>query len=110
MQLLAIIYKQLRKIEEAKKLQVAMLEKGRKLLGDDHLDTLTAMNNLGWTYYHQGHFIKTEDLQIVVLGKRRTLLGDGHPHTQHAMQNLASTYHSLGKKTEVVEIERLIHN
>ncbi|KAJ7260841.1 hypothetical protein B0H12DRAFT_980280, partial [Mycena haematopus] len=69
-----------------------MLEKQRKLLGDDHLDTLHAMYSLAVTYYKLGHSEKAEKLRVVVLEKRRKLLGDNHPDTLDAMYNLANTY------------------
>jgi hypothetical protein len=48
-----------------------------RLLGEDHPDTLTSMNNLAITYNYQGH--ETEELHLRVLEERRKVLGENHP-------------------------------
>ncbi|KAJ6460216.1 hypothetical protein C8R45DRAFT_842794, partial [Mycena sanguinolenta] len=60
--------------EEAERLEVVVLNKRKKLL-DDHIDTLAAANNLGWTWYCKGDFVRAEELQSIVLEKHRMVEG-----------------------------------
>ncbi|KAJ7205258.1 hypothetical protein GGX14DRAFT_458838, partial [Mycena pura] len=53
---LATTYWNLGQFEEAKELEVLVLEQRKKLLGDHHPDTLTAMANLAATYWNLGQF------------------------------------------------------
>ncbi|KAF7357131.1 FabD/lysophospholipase-like protein [Mycena sanguinolenta] len=91
-------------------LQAAIVEKQRKLLGDDHLDTLHAMKTLAELYIVQRHFSKAEKLLLIALDKLRRLLGDDHLTTQHVLFNLVQTYKQLDKTAEVAEFKKLIHN
>jgi TIR domain/Tetratricopeptide repeat len=62
-----------------------------RLLGEEHPDTLTAMNNLAGTLWAQGDLAGARELQERVLEARRRLLGEEHPDTLTAMGNLAGT-------------------
>ncbi|KAJ7927299.1 hypothetical protein B0H13DRAFT_2265646 [Mycena leptocephala] len=90
---------------EAKDLQMTVLVKRKQLLGDAHLDTLLAMNDLAVTYLKLQEFKNAEELQVVVLEKRKHLLGDDHPHTLRAMGNLAATYRNLKRFKKAEELE-----
>ncbi|KAJ7079179.1 hypothetical protein C8R44DRAFT_863011 [Mycena epipterygia] len=107
----ANIYNYAHKYRQAETLEIAVLEKQRHILGEDHLATLTAMHNLAQTYHNMGKLEKAEKLQVVVLEKRKTVLGEDHPGTLIAMNNLASIYYALGKlkegeKLQVVVVEK----
>ncbi|KAJ7791785.1 hypothetical protein B0H13DRAFT_1747125 [Mycena leptocephala] len=91
--------------EEAKELNLAVLEQRKHVLGDNHPDTLDAMGNLASTYWHLGKFQQAEELQVVVLEKRKPVLGDHHPDTLREMGNLASTYGHLGRFHKAEELE-----
>ncbi|KAJ6483196.1 P-loop containing nucleoside triphosphate hydrolase protein [Mycena sanguinolenta] len=95
----------------AMELEVMILNKKRKLLGDDHLDTLQAMQNVAVIYKDLGQYDKAEQLEVEVLENRRKLLGDDHWKALNAMHNLAVTYANLGKydkaeRLEVVVLEK----
>ena len=81
-----------------------MLQKRRRILGDDHPDTLTAMGNLASTYWQQGRTGEAAALGEEVLQKRRRILGDDHPHTLTSMNNLASTYRRQGRTGEAAAL------
>ena len=66
--------------KDAEVLGVVLLEKMKRLLGDDHPDTLSCMRNLAYTYRNQGRWKDTEVLEVV-MEKRKRLLGDNHPDT-----------------------------
>ncbi|KAJ7842315.1 hypothetical protein B0H13DRAFT_140627, partial [Mycena leptocephala] len=94
--------------EEAKELNLAVLEKQKQVLCDDHPETLRAMGNLASTYCELSKFHKAEELNIVVLEKQKQVLGDDHPDTLRAMGNLASTYHNLGEFHKAEEMKVVV--
>ncbi|KAJ7762591.1 hypothetical protein B0H16DRAFT_1368814, partial [Mycena metata] len=107
----AIVYYHAGRYEEAHKLENRVLETRREVLGDDHLSTLDAMNNLAGTYNKLGQFHEAEALEIMVLEKRKEILGEDHLATLDAMYNLAITCSQLGqfqkaKELEVVVVEK----
>ncbi|KAF8177900.1 hypothetical protein K438DRAFT_1605615 [Mycena galopus ATCC 62051] len=93
---------------EATKLEINALEKSREILGDDHPNTLTAMNNLANTYCSLGQFKDAEQMQLVVLEKRRKILSDKHPDTLTAMSNLADIFHSLGRFEDAEQLQLVV--
>ncbi|KAF7357145.1 FabD/lysophospholipase-like protein [Mycena sanguinolenta] len=88
----------------AMELDIRTLDKRRKLLGDDHKQTLQAMYNLAITYDDLGQFDKAKELAAAVLGKRRQLLGDDHLGTLWAMNNLATIHQHLGQFEKAKEL------
>ena len=89
---------------EAEKLLVRLLELRQTVLGAEHPDTLTSMNNLASTYMNQGKHKEAEELQVRVLELKQTVLGTEHPDTLTTMNNLASTYMNQGKHKEAEEL------
>ena len=57
------------------------MEMRMKLLGAEHPDTLTSMENIAVTYCNQGKWIEAEQLQVQVMDMRKKLLGAEHPDT-----------------------------
>ncbi|KAJ6547814.1 hypothetical protein DFH09DRAFT_1505800 [Mycena vulgaris] len=92
------------KLKKAEELKVVVLEKRRKILGENHPDTLWTMGSLASTYYNLGKLMEAEELEVVVLEKWRKILGENHPDSLHAMANLAITYHDLGKLKEAEQL------
>ncbi|KAJ7803499.1 P-loop containing nucleoside triphosphate hydrolase protein [Mycena leptocephala] len=103
-----MIYFHAGRSEEAKELDLAVLEWRKQVLGDAHPDTLRAMGNLASTYNSLGEFHKAEELEVVVLEKRKQVLGDDHPDSLRAMGNLASTYSCLGEFPKAEELEVVV--
>jgi serine/threonine protein kinase len=65
------------------------LELRTRVLGDEHLDTLTSMHKLGLLDWYQGKYAPAEPLLTKVLEVRRRVLGQEHPDTASAMNDLA---------------------
>ena len=63
----------------------------RRILGDEHPNTLTSMNNLAETLASQGDLAGARTLQELALAVRRRMLGNEHPDTLTSMNNLAGT-------------------
>jgi hypothetical protein len=66
------------------------LELRKKVLGPEHPDTLTSMNNLGWVLSSQGKHVEAEQIHQQTLELRKKVLGLEHPDTLTSMSNLAS--------------------
>jgi tetratricopeptide (TPR) repeat protein/predicted Ser/Thr protein kinase len=112
---IAIAYTDLGLYPEAQRQDERALELRRRVLGEEHPDTLTSMNNLGMMYQHQGRQAQAEALWVKVLEVRRRVLGEEHKDTLHSMNNLGAHYVEQGKYgqaepllTKVVEIERRV--
>src|ERR1700722_10818126 len=92
--------------KEAEKLGVLVMETSKRVLGEEHPDTLSSMGNLALTYAPQGRWKEAEVLQVSVMETRKRVLGEEHPDTLAIMGNLASTYCNQGrwKEAEVLEV------
>jgi hypothetical protein len=69
--------------------QVVVMEKRKRLLGDDHPDTLRSMASLAVTYGNQGRWDDAATLGVMVVEKMKWVLGDAHPDTIMSMKHLA---------------------
>jgi tetratricopeptide (TPR) repeat protein len=69
----------------------------RRVLGDDHPDTLESMNNLATTRRSLGDLQGVPELLEQVLDASRRLLGPEHPDTLESMNKLGETRHDLGE-------------
>ena len=58
-----------------------MIETRKRVLGKEHPDTLTSMNNLAITWKEQGRNVKAIDLMGECIYLRTRILGADHPHT-----------------------------
>src|SRR6266545_940405 len=68
----------------------------RRVLGDDHPDTLSTMNYLAVTRRALSDLQGARDLHEQTLAARRRVLGDDHSGTLMSMYNLAVTLTDLG--------------
>ena len=82
--------------KEAEQLRVQVSETRKKVLGEEHPDTLTSMAHLASTYRNQGRWKEAEQLDVQVMETTKTVLGEEHPHTLTNMGNLAWTYLNQG--------------
>ena len=92
-------------LNSAEQLQIQVMDMRKKLLGAEHLDTLTIMNNLGSTYSNQGRWNEAEQLLIQVVDMRKKLLGAEHSDTLTSMADLASTYRNQGRWNEAEQMQ-----
>ena len=85
------------KFSDSERISLQAVKITIEILGDDHPNTLTTMNNLAETYRAQGKTEAAAMLHEEVLQKSRRILGDDHPDTLTTMSNLAETYQAQGK-------------
>jgi hypothetical protein len=93
------------KWKEAEELEVFVMQTTKRVLGEEHPDTLTAMGNLAGTYRKQGKWNEAEELGVLVMQTSKRVLGEEHPDTLTAMANLAATYQNQGKWKEAEELQ-----
>ncbi|KAF1923465.1 kinesin light chain [Didymella exigua CBS 183.55] len=89
----------------AGELEVQVMKTTKRVLGDEHPDTLTSMANLASTYRNQGQWSEAEKLEVQVMETRKRVLGDKHPNTLTSMANLAATYRNQGRWNEAKKLE-----
>src|SRR5205085_11695717 len=68
----------------------------RRVLGDDHPDTLTSLNNYGSVLEKLGRDSEAESVYKQALERRRRLLGEDNPKTLMSLNNYAHVLCSLG--------------
>ena len=66
-----------------------VMETTKRVLGEEHPDSLMSMNNLASTYSNQGRWKEAEALEVLVMETRKRVLGEEHPHSLTSMNNLA---------------------
>lgn len=81
----------------AKRLLTPIVEMSTRVLGEEHLYTLTAMNNLAWIHRNQGDLPGARQLLDRVLQVMMRTLGERHMETLNSMDNLASILRDLGE-------------
>jgi tetratricopeptide (TPR) repeat protein len=74
------------------------------VLGKEHPDTLTSMNNLASVLSNQGKYEQAEEMHRQALRLRETVLGKEHPSTLTSMNNLASVLSDQGKYEQAEEM------
>jgi eukaryotic-like serine/threonine-protein kinase len=73
------------------------LELRRRVLGTDHPDTLSSMNDLAQLHAYQGNYTQAEPLYTRVLEGQRRVIGEERPAVLTTMGSLAQLYLYQGK-------------
>ncbi|KAH7124548.1 hypothetical protein EDB81DRAFT_872342 [Dactylonectria macrodidyma] len=100
-----------RRWKEAEELEVRVMETMKTVLGEEHPNTLTSMDNLASTYWSQGRWKEAEELQVQVMEVTKNILGEEHPDTltsinNLAMSNLAVTWKHQGRTGDALALMR----
>ncbi len=86
---LASTYRNQGQWKEAEELDVQVIETRKRVLGEEHPDTLTSMADLASTYRNQGWWKEAEELEVQVMETRKRVLGEEYPDTLTSKGNLA---------------------
>ncbi|KND91708.1 Kinesin light chain 1 [Tolypocladium ophioglossoides CBS 100239] len=89
--------------QEAEQIFRQELKLSESVLGKEHPDTLTSMNNLADS---QGKYDEAEQMNRQTLRLMETMLGKDHPDTLTSMNNLALVLKSQGKYEEAESMHR----
>jgi hypothetical protein len=76
----------------------------KRVLGDDHPNTIATIANLASIYRDQGRGKEAEELGVQVVETSKKVLGDEHPDTLRGMNNLALTWMDLGRVSDALEL------
>ena len=82
----------------------------KEILGENHPDTLTSLNNLAITYSSLGDYNKALEMKNAVYNARKEILGEKHPDTLASLNNLASSYSYLGDYNKACELQNAAYN
>lgn len=97
LQTVAISMRQVDLNEDALAAQKEALAIRRGQLGEDHLDTLDSVDQLGLIYGRLGHRDDQARLYREALAGYRRVVGDRDARTLHAMSNLGANYNARGE-------------
>ena len=78
---------------KAEKMHRETLRLYKKVLGEEHPNTLTSMSHVAAALSDQGEYVEAEKMHRETLRLYKKVLGDEHPHTLMSMYSLA---HLLG--------------
>lgn len=106
MDLMGQVYGNLGLYGRAQALLTQAVDIRRRLLGASHPQTLSSIDDLGWTLNREGHYPEAEKLQRETLDLRRRVLGPEHPDTLRSMTNLAGTLSLEGHYAEAEKLQR----
>jgi tetratricopeptide (TPR) repeat protein len=94
------------KLAQAEPLFREALERRRRVLGDDHPNTLTSINNMGLLFQAQGKPDQAEPLWREALERLRRVLGDDHPNTLSLINNIGYLLMAQGKLEQAEPVWR----
>jgi eukaryotic-like serine/threonine-protein kinase len=108
-------YRELGLFPEAERHLIRAVDLRRRVLGEEHPDTLSGDNNLGQLYREQGKYAEAEKVLTKVMETRQRVLGDEHEQTLITMANVGLVLHEQGKYdraepilTRVLETEKRV--
>jgi ornithine cyclodeaminase/alanine dehydrogenase-like protein (mu-crystallin family) len=82
----------------------------RRVLGDDHPDTLTAAYNVAVDLRALGEYQQARALDEDTVARYRRVLGDDHPHTLASADNLAVDLRALGEHEQARQLQEWIRS
>ena len=104
MGMLAILYRDQGRLDDAETLQLQILEIMKRVLGEEHSSTLDGMAVLAGLYRVLGRFAEAETLGLKTLEVRKRVLGEEHPRTLLCMGSLAMLYQTQGRFAEAEKL------
>ncbi|KAL9605598.1 MAG: hypothetical protein Q9179_001215 [Wetmoreana sp. 5 TL-2023] len=92
-------------IAEAVDLSFMAMKVRKKILGQEHEETLSSIGMVGQAYSLGGRWKEAEELEVQVMETMKRVLGKEHPDTLASIGNLASTYWNQGRWKDAEELE-----
>ena len=83
-----------------------VLDKRNRLLGEEHPDTINAMENLAVTLYHLQRFKDAARLEGEVVDVRKKFFGEEHPQTVKAVVLLAEIRSQVNTKLQELKLKK----
>jgi len=82
--------------------QTAALDIRKRILGDEHPDTLTSLEGMGYVYRLMGNFDEAMKCYRQALDTRRRVLGDEHPDTLKSIESVGYVLQWTGHLDEAL--------
>ncbi len=82
----------------------------RRVLGEDHPDSLASANNLAFDLWALGEYERARELHEDTLNRFRRVLGEDHPDSLSSASNLALDLRALGEHEQARELDEDILN
>ena len=82
------------------------LVKRKRILGDEHPDTLASINNLAGLLNNKGEFDRALPLYQDCLMKRKRILGEEHPDTLITLNRLAQLFYNKGDCSRALSLHQ----
>ncbi|MGG6295455.1 tetratricopeptide repeat protein [Leptolyngbya sp. AN02str] len=101
-----VVLKQAGRYADAIPLAERLLSIYEQVLGGNHPDVTTSLNDLALLYQDQGNYIQAEPLFQRSLTIREQALGADHPHVASSLNNLASLYQYQGNYAQAEPLYR----
>jgi serine/threonine protein kinase/Tfp pilus assembly protein PilF len=95
--LATLYYERLALYDAAFPLQESSLATRRRVLGEEHPDTLLSANNMGYLLRNRGSLAEAEPYYREALEQRRRVLGELHPQTLLSINNIGTLLMDQGK-------------
>ncbi|KAF1831070.1 hypothetical protein BDW02DRAFT_70292 [Decorospora gaudefroyi] len=86
---LASTYRNQGRLKESEELEVQVMETSKRVLTNEHPDTLTSMANLAFTLQSQARHEEALALMERCFQLRELVLGKQHPNTQSSLNTLS---------------------
>ncbi|KAL1607816.1 hypothetical protein SLS60_002754 [Paraconiothyrium brasiliense] len=83
-----------------------LFEREVEVLGREHPDTLTSMNNVAAALTNRGKYAEAEAMHRATLAVQEKMLGAEHPDTLTSMNNVAAALTNRGKYAEAEAMHR----
>ena len=96
MSALAGLFESMGDYDRALPMHEECLAKRKRVLGEDHPDTLTSLNNLAGLFESMGDYDRALPMYEECLAKRKRVLGEDHPSTLASLNNLAVLFNTMG--------------
>lgn len=105
-QVLAERYFDLGLFAAAQPLQQAVLDTRRRVLGDEHPDTLSAIGNMAFLLKSLGKYTEAEPYYREAMTKFRRVLGEDHPNTLASINYMGQVLQLQGRLAEAEPFQR----
>jgi tetratricopeptide (TPR) repeat protein len=102
-------YVHLGRLARAAELRHVAFPSLRRILGNEHEDTVASQRNLGVTLVKQGQISEGILLIEDACAVQRKMWGDANPRTQSTMRKLASTYVQQGRTKDAEELLEAVY-
>ncbi|KAK2794333.1 hypothetical protein FQN52_008691 [Onygenales sp. PD_12] len=90
--------------DHAEELLLEAISLAKRILGEEHRDTLFIMHDIVEVYFNQGRLGKAEELGTQVVESRKEVLGPEHKYTLRSMELLARIWTEQQKFNEAQEL------